>query len=331
LSAVRLAIFNHKGGVGKTTLTVNVAAAVAKLGKRVLLVDSDPQCNLTAYLIEEAVVDDILDKSDTDQGQTIWSALKPVSEAQGAVKQIEPFEVGGLLQLVAGDVRLVEFEQDLGNFWGECYQRKVRGFKGIGALSILINQICERHRIDFVFYDSGPNIGALNRVIILDCDFIIVPVACDLFSLRAIKTLGHTVASWIRDWQLISEIAPEGIRTFTGCPKLLGYIPQRFRIYRGHPSAEYAKALPQIETRIQTDVVALLKEIDPALVPFSFTELKLGEVKDFASLATASQTQGRPLSETAAGTEEQRQAADQTFRTIAASIIERTTRVAEAV
>jgi cellulose biosynthesis protein BcsQ len=50
---VRVAIFNHKGGVGKTTLTVNVAAALVSFGSRVLLVDSDPQCNLTAYLVEK--------------------------------------------------------------------------------------------------------------------------------------------------------------------------------------------------------------------------------------------------------------------------------------
>jgi cellulose biosynthesis protein BcsQ len=324
--AIRLAIFNHKGGVGKTTLTVNIAAAVADLGKRVLLVDSDPQCNLTAYLIEESVVDDLLDKSDTPQGQTIWSAIKPISESTGEIKLIKPFELGDTLQLLAGDVRLVEFEQDLGVFWGECYQRKVRGFRGITALSDLVDQVCAGNNIDYVFYDSGPNIGALNRVIILDCDFVIVPVACDLFSLRAIRTLGHSLSGWISDWEIIAAIAPEEIETLVGRPKLLGYIPQRFRIYRGVPSAEYAKAFPQIEARVQTDVVARLVAIDPALVPFTLSQLKLGEVRDFGSLAAASQAQGRPISDANFGTDDQRWNAKEVFSQLAKTIVERTTK-----
>jgi len=60
---VRLSVFNHKGGVGKTTLTMNLAAALADMGRRVLVVDSDPQCNLTSYLIADDVVDDLLDKA----------------------------------------------------------------------------------------------------------------------------------------------------------------------------------------------------------------------------------------------------------------------------
>src|SRR6266436_3681407 len=91
-SAKRLAIFNHKGGVGKTTLTVNIAAALASLDKRVLLVDSDPQCNLTSYLVDEDVVDDLLDTSDEENGRTVWSALKPVAEASGEVRIVPAIE-----------------------------------------------------------------------------------------------------------------------------------------------------------------------------------------------------------------------------------------------
>src|SRR5437870_13491282 len=104
---IRISIFNHKGGVGKTTLTVNLAAALVELGRKVLLVDSDPQCNLTSYLIDEQVVDNMLDHSDQADGRTLWSALKPVSEASGTYKRVRPFETAtsGLF-LLPGDIRL---------------------------------------------------------------------------------------------------------------------------------------------------------------------------------------------------------------------------------
>ncbi len=84
--AKRIAIYNHKGGVGKTTLSINIAYALTDLGKSVLLVDSDPQCNLTSYLIEASIVDKMLDASDTVAGQTLWSAIKPVTGGCAAPK-----------------------------------------------------------------------------------------------------------------------------------------------------------------------------------------------------------------------------------------------------
>ncbi len=318
--ARRLAIFNHKGGVGKTTLTMNIGAALADLGHRVLLVDSDPQCNLTSYLVAEDVVDDLLDQSDSDKGQTIWSAVKPLSEALGGVRPIEPIEPGiERLFLVPGDIRLSEFEVDLNGFWAECLQRKARGFRGTTAISELVGQLCGELDIDYVLYDSGPNIGPLNRAILLDCDYFVVPVACDLFSLRALKTLGRTLVDWISHWQTIADLAPAGTPLLPGRPAFLGYIPERFKIYRGVVTNQQARYLGRIDKDIRSQIIALLRNVDPVLVPRR-RNLKLGEVKDFGVLASASQREGSPFYEAHAGSSEQRADAHNALVSIAREI-----------
>jgi cellulose biosynthesis protein BcsQ len=323
--SIRLSVFNHKGGVGKTTLTVNIAAALASLGKRVLLVDSDPQCNLTSYLVDDKVVDDLLDRSSEPSGQTVWSAVKPISDASGDVRVIEPIELSiRNLFLIPGDIRLADFEQDLNQFWVECVQRKIRGFRGTAALSTLVNLIASSLRIDYVFYDSGPNIGPLNRAILLDCDHFIVPTACDLFSVRALKTLGHTLTNWIGDWKAIAQFAPDGIYLLPGAPRFLGYIPQRFRVYRGQVSAGQATYLARIERQVSSDMVNVLRDLDASLASKSMSLNKLGLIKDFGILATMSQAEGVPIQNVRAGTAEQRSDAERAFRAIANKILQRT-------
>lgn len=320
-SSRRIAIYNHKGGVGKTILTANIASIIASLGKKVLIIDSDPQCNLTSYLVEDSVVDDLLDHSDDEDGQTIWSAVKPIVDATGPVSKISPIKRGKNLFLLPGDIQLSEFEIVLSEMWNECFQRRPRGFRGVSALSILVNHICEQHHIDYVFYDSGPNIGSLNRVILLDCDYFIVPVACDLFSVRALKTLGHTLAKWIKDWQTIVNLAPDEIYLIPGKPTLLGYIPQRFRTYGGELSSGYTNYLSKIERNINSEIVTPLRKIDHALAPGSMRDLKLGQIKDFGTLANAAQTQGVSIWEVAAGTPAQREQAKDAFKSLASRII----------
>jgi len=318
--AKRLAIFNHKGGVGKTTLTVNIAAAIAEAGKTVLLVDSDPQCNLTSYLVEASVVDAMLDNSDKGSGQTVWSALKPFAESSGDIRVIRPQRVGDLL-LVPGDIQLSAFEQDLHSSWAESFQRRIKGFKGTTALSLLVNRLCEQDGVDFVFYDSGPNIGPLNRAILLDCDHFVIPAACDLFSIRAFKTLGQTLYNWIRDWDTVLKLAPEEVYLLPGRPHLMGYIAQRFRQYGGGIASDYKGMLPRIQKQIIADVATVLRRIDPSLASTSLTESRVGLIKDFGRLAVEAQKEGKPIWEV--GNPAERSAAKAAFEDVAANIIHR--------
>jgi cellulose biosynthesis protein BcsQ len=326
--APRISVFNHKGGVGKTTLTVNIAYAMIDLGKKVLLVDSDPQANLTSYLIEDSVVDALLDESDGPTGGTVWSALRPVVDGVGEFRVIPPVEVYSGLYLMPGDIRLAEFEEQLSTFWSECLQRRIRGFRGTCALSSLVNRVAMEIDADVILYDTGPNIGALNRVILLDSDFFAIPAAADLFSVRATKTLGHALAGWIRDCATIGDLAPTGVFTLPGSPRLLGYIAQRFKVYGGVAASHYAAMFPRLERAVQEDVLKVVSQIDPALGVAAIAPLRFGEIKEFGALASASQQEGVPMWRVSAGTPDQHDAARVAFKDLALAMLNRIGRVA---
>lgn len=321
--SVRLALFNHKGGVGKTTLTVNLAFALAKLGKKVLLVDSDPQANLTSYLIEAKVVDKWQDEAEGKNGKTIWSALRPVLQMGKEAKDIEPYERAEGVFLVPGDIRLSEYELNLNQSWTDCLQRKIRGFIETSALAELVRHSVKKTKADFVFYDIGPNIGPLNRTILLDCDYFIVPAACDYFSTRALKTLGHSVANWIKDWDVISKLAPGGVDLLAGRPIFLGYVLQRFRMYGGDISSTYREYARQLERHVFSDLISVLREVDSDLARGSLSRFKLGQIKDFSTIANLAQEQGVAMEDVDGGAPYLKDQARNAFREFAQKVIAR--------
>jgi cellulose biosynthesis protein BcsQ len=320
--AKRLCIYSHKGGVGKTTLTTNIGYALAGKLKRVLLVDSDPQCNLSAYLVDAQALDKLLDESDGDGGQTVWSTVKWADTKNQEPVVIEPLEKVTGLRFIPGDIRTSEFEEDLQLFWDECKRRELRGFTGTTSLSLVVNSICAKYDVDFVFYDCGPNIGPLNRVVLLDCDYFIVPAACDEFSIRAVRTLGYTLERWITQWSDIADLAPDGTYLLRGRPCFLGYIAQQFRIYGGRMTQEFARFVSRIDKHVQEDLVGVLNKLDAGLVLQGPRGAEFGEVQNLSSLVSAGQTSGRPVWEVDAGTPDLRAAAKTAFDLMADRLIE---------
>jgi cellulose biosynthesis protein BcsQ len=293
----KITLFNHKGGVGKTTLTVNIADALADLGKTVLLVDADPQCNLTAFYLKEKFLDGLLgESSDEEQGNTLWSAVQPPTVGRGSVKKIEVQNVGERLFLAPGDVLLSQYEEELPSAWTDAFARKVRGYDVMCALADTVNQLAAEVKADVVFYDAGPNVGALNRAVLLDSDYLITPVAADLFSLRALTTVGRSVGKWVKDWETVRSLATpkEQARLLLGKPKYLGYVTSAFKVSKGKKKAQPHNIWEgMIAPRVSKRVVDELQNVDPTLtsllVPGSN---KLGDVKHFHSLAPAAQKNG---------------------------------------
>lgn len=291
---IRIAFYNHKGGVGKTTLAMNTAAALAEMNRTVLLVDADPQCNLTAYLIEEQVLNDLLDNSDTAEGETLWTSLRPIVEAQGEPTVANPIGFGiDRMFLLPGDIRLSEFERHLEDFIADAFKRRLKGFRATSALSSVVSRAAKDVNADYVFFDTGPNIGRLNEIVLMGADYFVVPCAFDLFSLRAIKSVGRTIADWIEDWETVADIAPDNAPVLRASPKFLGCVPQRFRTYGGEIAGAARTFQSRIDRSVKADIVEVFKRVRPDLVSSGATTL--GVVKDFASLVPLSHQQGVPL------------------------------------
>jgi hypothetical protein len=173
------------------------------------------------------------------------------------------------------------------------------------------------------FFDCGPNMGPLNRSILLDCDHFIVPAACDEFSIRAIRTLGHTLKNWILQWGDISDLAPDGTYLLPGKPQFLGYIPQQYRIYGGNITQEFSRFLARIDRQVQEDIVGPLRAINPRLVARS-KSYELGHVQNLSSLVSVAQREQLPLWQASVGSPELRESAHNQFGLLADRLIELT-------
>jgi chromosome partitioning protein len=278
-----VSFFNHKGGVGKTTIVFNVGLAVAALGHRVLMVDADAQANLTAIALPE---DDL--EALYDANQTIWSPLAPLVSGSGDIRQISPARVRQRVSLLPGDIRLSHFEAICPQGWTEALAGEARGYRVSTALYRLINAAGKEVGADVAFVDLGPNVGALNRTALLASDGFVIPMAPDLFSVTALPSVGTSTAKWIKDWQVARSTlsVPIDFDMPEGRPIPLGYLSQQFSVYRKEPSAAFRRWLHRIPQAYEDGVLQPLRNVG-ITVPAESPDL--GALPNFYSLVPIAQ------------------------------------------
>ena len=149
-----VSFFNHKGGVGKTTIVFNAAIALGEIGHKVLLIDADAQSNLTAAALPEERVEAALAND-----STLWAALSPLVSGSGDIVAMEPTKIRDAIWLLPGDIRLSHFEAICPQGWTEALAGAARGYRVTSALHRLINQLGSTVEADLVFVDLGPNVN----------------------------------------------------------------------------------------------------------------------------------------------------------------------------
>ncbi len=243
-----ITFFNNKGGVGKTTTVYHIAWMLNELGYKVLAVDLDPQCNLSSIFLSDERMEEIVLE---EEKITILDAIAPVSEG-------EPFnsahieEITSNLFLLIGNLSLSAFEDKLSDAWTKCLGGDFFSFKVISVFKTLIADAAKRCNADYVLIDVGPNLGAINRAVLISSEFFVLQVASDLFSLQGIKNVGKTFTDWKSQWnKRLSEYPPDKDKNLIpeGTMTPIGYLLMQYSARESRPvksHIKWADRIPQV-------------------------------------------------------------------------------------
>lgn len=305
--AVQISLFNHKGGVSKTTTAFNLGWMLAAKGKKVLLADCDPQCNLTGMVLGFKGNDDFSAIYETGGVKNIRDGLAPAFESRPAPIEpviCEPIAGQPNMHLLPGHIGLAEYEVTLG-IAQELSGSLVTLQNLPGSLNHLFQLTAKKYMSDYVIVDMSPSLGPINKNLLMTSDFFLVPMAPDYFSVMATESLASVLPkwkAWAKQAQGISVLQTATYPFPMVSPKFLGTVIQKYRIREGlTPSAAFQKWIDEIELGVEKKLIPALKGCDMLLPEAAYESVGLSggkpllQMSDFNSLIALSQKHKVPV------------------------------------
>jgi chromosome partitioning protein len=299
--AKRLVLFNHKGGVSKTTTAYNVGWTLAEQGHRVLLVDADPQCNLSSLILGDEFDEYYLD--DATRLQNIKDGVAPAFT--GKPTPIVPVICRSparqpRVYLLAGHATLSEYDASLTFAQNSNALATLQNLPG--AFHELIRQVEEANQIGYTIIDLNPGLSAINQNLFLNSDFFLIPTNPDPFSIMALQTLESIFPRWA-NWKVGNEAVfkDSAYPLRSSLPKFVGTVIQRFNVRKGRAAAPYRDNIGEIKQVTESRVYPALRIAGLTLPDSAYPEALtangfcLEEIPDFGALLPRSHETGVPV------------------------------------
>lgn len=301
--AKKIVFFNHKGGVSKTTSTFNIGWKLAELGHKVMLVDGDPQCNLTSLFLGNRKFYQYYVNPESAK-HNLMDGVRPTFD--GIPVPIEPIEcprhrLNGNLFLIPGHMNLSEYDPQL-TFAINAPVTLTSMQNLPGSFDQLIKITAVKYDIEYVLIDLNPGLSTTNQILFISSDAFIIPTNPDLFCEMALISLSRILPLWV-NWknQHIQDFVSATYPIPNGIPLFLGELIQRFNIRRRVAAAPYRPRIDSIKNIVKNTLVPSLTRFSmlfpdekyaQANIPDDFC---LAEIKDFQSLGQRSQELGVPV------------------------------------
>ncbi|CUI01949.1 Sporulation initiation inhibitor protein soj [Leisingera aquaemixtae] len=295
-----VSLYNNKGGVAKTTTLFNMSVLLSQRGKKVLLVDCDPQCNCTELFFCSS--EDFEDPEVPLPGTSIYEALRPrfdgdASRVDAQKVSLSESSLYDNLFILRGDINFSRAEQYFSNAIAQAVTESIHDKNTYAVMSRLLRDLGAYHGFDYILCDVGPSAGSITRMTILSCDGIFVPTAPDRFSFQAVQGMGAIMGEWLQRHEMItSTFAPYGIDASFSTPAFYGAIVNNYKIHKvGKMKGSYLKW----EAMIRDSFIENLLSGDGRKLQVSNPELMknpfVASIRDVGPTAPVAQIVGKAI------------------------------------